>query len=101
MTRQRVFILRIIFIWKIFSIFAENIFQLMVIIKTNNGYYLDLEDSIWYVKYVLQEQFDNFSDFLNYEEIKVSDYWGDICLLGTEDEYREWITKIARQLLKE
>jgi hypothetical protein len=73
----------------------------MVQIETDEGILLNTEDSRGYIMFVIKECFESFSDFLNCEEIKSSDYWGDICLLGTEDEYSEWITKIARQLLKE
>ena len=72
----------------------------MVRIKNYEGYILSCEDSRQYVEFEMKRRFDAFSDFLKCEEIKFSDYWGDFCLLGTEEDYRKWISLMAERTLK-
>lgn len=88
----------IIFIGIIIT-FAE-ILKTMVRLETYEGILLSTEDSREYIIFMMKECFENFSEFLNCEGIKSSYFWGDSCLLGTDGEYREWITQIARQILK-
>ena len=72
----------------------------MVRIKNYEGHILSRDDSRQYVVSEVQRKFDTFSDFLKCEEIKFSDYWGDVCLLGTEEDYCKWISLIAERTLK-
>jgi hypothetical protein len=72
----------------------------MVRIETNEGLLFNVEDSKRYIEFKIQELFKNLSDFHNCEDIKFSDYWGDIHLFGTEENYYIWITQIAKQVLK-
>jgi hypothetical protein len=73
----------------------------MIQIETEEGILMTLEHSKAHIVFVIKRQFENFSDFLNCEDIKSPECWGDYRLFGTEDEFREWITKLARQTLKE
>ena len=72
----------------------------MVRIKTYEGILLSKDESKQLIELSLQREFDNFSDFKRDEGIMFSDYWGDVFLLGLEEDYRKWITKIAEKILK-
>jgi hypothetical protein len=74
--------------------------MIMVRIETNEGLLLDVEDSKRHVEFMVQELFENLSDFLNCEDIRLSNYWGDVHLFGTEEDYYNWITQIAEKILK-
>jgi len=72
----------------------------MVRIKTYEGILLSKDDSKQFIELSLQREFKNFTDFKRDEDIMFSDYWGDVYLLGLEDDYQKWITKIAERILK-
>jgi len=72
----------------------------MIRIMTFEGILLSCDDSKQFIEFSLQREFKVLSDFLKCKEIKFSDYWGDVCLLGMEEDYNKWITKIAERILK-
>jgi hypothetical protein len=72
----------------------------MIRFETYEGVLFSCEDSELFVKFTIQREFKNFSDFFSCKEIKSSDYWGDIQLIGSEDEYYTWIVHVAARLLK-
>ena len=58
------------------------------------------DESKQFIELSLQGEFNNFTGFKRDEGIMFSDYWGDVFLLGLEEDYRKWITKIAEKILK-
>ena len=72
----------------------------MIRIKTYEGILLSKDDSKQLIELSLQRELKNFSDFKRDEGMMFSDYWGDVYLLGPEEDYRKWITKIAERILK-
>ena len=69
-------------------------------IRMYEGLLLSKDDSKQFIELSLQREFKNFTDFKRDEDIMFSDYWGDVYLLGLEEDYRKWITKIAERILK-
>jgi hypothetical protein len=82
-------------------IFAPKIICIMIRFETYEGVLLSWEDSKLHIEFTIRREFKNFSDFLNCKEIKSSDYWGDIQLMGTEDEYYTWIVQTAKRILND
>jgi hypothetical protein len=83
-------------------IFAPKI-CIMIIIRyeTYEGMLLSWEDSKLYIEFTIRREFKNLSDFLNCKEIQFSDYWGDVQLMGAEDEYYTWIVQTAKRILND
>jgi hypothetical protein len=73
----------------------------MIRLETYEGILLNIEDSQSAIKFEIKRLFKSFSNFNHCEYIKHSDYWGDVQLLGTEDEFCEWIIQFAKQILEE
>ena len=83
----------------IIRIFAKKLLA-MIRIKTDESILLSFDDSKQLVEFSLKRKFEKISDFLKCEDIKLSDYWGDVYLIGTENDYFKWITQIAVRILK-
>jgi hypothetical protein len=66
-----------------------------------DGHYLTLEDSLQYIEQRLKETFQNIVEFSNEESVLNSDYWGECELLGNENDYSQWIMKIAEKIFND
>lgn len=72
----------------------------MISIKTQTGYWLDIEDSKLYIKHELRNRFSTYIEFYcNIIELENPSYWGDFSLEKSENDYKAWIKIIAKEIL--
>ncbi len=71
----------------------------MISIKTQTGYWLDIEDSKLYIQHELKNKFSTYIEFYNnVSEFDDPGYWGDFSLDRSENDYKIWIIKIATEI---
>ena len=71
----------------------------MISIKTQTGYWLDNEDSEFYIQFELRNKYSTHTEF--YKELWIFEnpnYWGDFSLNASENDYKAWINKIAKEI---
>jgi hypothetical protein len=73
----------------------------MIEIKTDNGSWLDLEDSKRYISIKIEDEFSNISEFRECVEINDPSYWGEYSLIKNVEHYSSWINLLAEIILKE
>lgn len=71
----------------------------MISIRTQTGYWLDTEDIKLYIQFELRNRFSTYNDFCNESWIFENPfYWGDFSLNISENDYKVWINKIAKEI---
>ena len=71
----------------------------MISIKTQTGHWLDVEDSRLYIQFELKNRFSTYSDFCHESWIfENPNYWGNFSLNASENDYKAWINKIAKEI---
>ena len=75
--------------------------MIMIKIRTEEGFLLDLEDSKRYIVWKIENEFPNISEFRKCVEINNPSYWDDYILTEDEKLYSKWINLIAEITLKE